>query len=72
METSPEDQFAEVLIERQQDPRLAGAKIGDLFVRGARAILRYRPDIVSGVSQSEKGRARKVLVRQKPHAVESG
>jgi hypothetical protein len=67
-----ENQFAEILVEGEENPFLSRAKRRDILIRDAGALFRDRNDVPAGLSKRFQRRPRKVLVGQKPHVAFRG
>ena len=67
-----ENQFTKIFIEREEDSALVLTERGDILIRHAGALLRYRENIPAGLSQRHQRRPRKVLVGQEPHTALRG
>jgi len=71
-EPSPENQFAEILVEGEEDLILSCTEHGDVLIRGARALFCDCPDVPTGFSKRFQRRLPEVFVGQKPHVAFSG
>jgi hypothetical protein len=64
-----ENDFAEILVEREKDPLLLRAESGNVFIRDAGAFFSDREDVPPRLTQGFQSRPREILVGQDSHVV---